>query len=53
MNLPRWSSTTKIIVSFLSAELNATVVIVDRHPKAAGKVDAAGWMDYRGSKVER
>ena len=50
MNLPRWSSTTKIIVSFLNAELNATAVTVDRHRKAAGKVEAAGWMDYRGKR---
>jgi len=50
MNLPRWCSTTKIIVSFLNAELNATAMVV-AHLKAAGKVEAAGWIYYRGSKV--
>ena len=51
MNLPRWCSTTKIIVSFLNAELNATAMIVDRHLKAAGQVEPAGCIYYRGSKV--
>jgi hypothetical protein len=43
MNSPRWCSTTKIIVSFLNAELNATAVIVDRHLRRQERLRLAGW----------
>ena len=41
MNLPRWCSTTKIIVSFLNAELNATAMVV-AHLKAERLRQLAG-----------